>query len=327
MQESRQARKRLRDLKEKAYTIHDYVGKTGIEGVYEEQLRGFYGRKNFYADSKGNFLRELPGSRPALSGHRILLSISGELQEYAEQLLTQNEELRIVRKSKLGPVKKTVIAEKTPWIKGGAIVVMDPSNAEIITLACCPDLIPMISFFLVIKRSKSKKKEGFTVGLKTRFFLAQIWDQPVPLERERYNDRRQDFYDEKTWMTWRLLDLILPADTQLRLALDQIKTIAQAVEIQRQIERLQTLFPDYRLFYAIMNALYMSDEHEPFKQVLKGADKHRFFTLIQERHQELLPIKKSLDQYFNSLLQSYDKVLLVDLCRLNVAADQLYYNC
>jgi cell division protein FtsI/penicillin-binding protein 2 len=114
-----QARKRLWELEAKAYTIHDYVGKTGIEGIYEEQLRGFYGKKNYYVDPKGNFLRELPGSRPPLAGQRVLLTISAELQEYAEQLLAQNEEVRVSRKSKLGPVKRTVIAQKEPWIKGG----------------------------------------------------------------------------------------------------------------------------------------------------------------------------------------------------------------
>ena len=32
IQDTQQARRRLRDLQAKAYTIHDYVGKTGIEG-------------------------------------------------------------------------------------------------------------------------------------------------------------------------------------------------------------------------------------------------------------------------------------------------------
>lgn len=59
-----QAYRRLKDLETKAYTIHDYIGKTGIEGVFEEDLRGFFGKKIFYTDSKGHFLHELPGSSP-----------------------------------------------------------------------------------------------------------------------------------------------------------------------------------------------------------------------------------------------------------------------
>lgn len=321
IQDTQQARRRLKDLEAKAYTIHDYVGKTGVEGTYEEQLRGFYGKKNFYADSKGNFLRELPGSRAPLSGHRILLTISGELQEYAEQLLAQNEELRITRNAKLGDVKKTVIAEKHPWIKGGAIVVMDPSTAEILALASHPRFDPN-DFILTGDREEQKKKKGkINRWFENENYLALVWDQQKPLERERYDDQEQQFYDEKMWMTWRTyLQLILPRESALKTALDKVKTIAQAVELQQQIGALQTLFPDYDL-YALLNALYMGDEHEPFRQELKGAQRQQLFALIQENSHQLQPVKNCLDHYFHSIPQNYDKVLLVDLCRLAVADD------
>lgn len=322
IQDTQQARRRLRDLEAKAYTIHDYVGKTGIEGVYEEQLRGFYGKKNFYADSKGNFLRELPGSRSPLSGHRILLTLSGELQEYAEQLLAQNEELRIVRKSKLGAVKQTVIALKQPWIKGGAIVVMDPSTAEILTLASYPRFDPN-DFILSGSKEEQKEKKGkINRWFENETHIAQLWDQQKPFERERFDESKQQFYDEQCWMTWKnYLNFILPAESSLRSSIDQIKTIAQAVELQQLIEKLRTLLPDYDL-YALLNALYHSGEHEPFKQELKSPQKQALSALIQENHHSLLPIKKSLDAYFSQLPQNYDKVLLVDLCRLSAAADR-----
>lgn len=320
-EEIRQARKRLRDLEAKAYTVHDYVGKTGIEGVYEEQLRGFYGKKNYTTDSKGNFLKELPDSRPPLSGHRILLSLSGELQEYAEQLLAQNEELRIVRQSKLGQVKQTVIAEKTPWIKGGAIVVMDPSNGEILTLASYPRFDPNDFILSGSKEEQKEKKRRINRWFENETFLAQVWNNQVPLEREHYRDNTQEFYDEKIWMTWKnYLNLILPAESQLRRSFNQIKTIGQAVDIQRQIGKLQALFPEYDI-YTLINALYMGEEHDPFRQVLKGTEKQKFFVLFQEKQKELQPIKKSLDPYFNPLTKNYNKVLLVDLCRLCVADD------
>ena len=230
IQDTQQARRRLRDLEAKAYTIHDYVGKTGIEGIYEEQLRGFYGKKNFYTDSKGNFLRELPGSRTPLSGHRVLLTLSGELQEYAEQLLAQNEELRIVRKSKLGAVKQTVIALKQPWIKGGAIVVMDPSTAEILTLASYPRFDPN-DFILSGSKEEQKEKKGrINRWFENETHIAQLWDQQKPFERERFDENKQQFYDEQCWMTRKnYLNFILPAESNLRSSLDQIKTIAQAV--------------------------------------------------------------------------------------------------
>lgn len=322
IEDTQQARRRLKDLEAKAYTVHDYVGKTGIEGVFEEQLRGFYGKKIFYADSKGNFLRELPGSRAPLSGHRMLLTLSGELQEYAEQLLAQNEEFRVVRKAKLGAVKQTVIAEKQPWIKGGAIVVMDPSTAEVLALASHPRFDPN-DFILKGGKEEQREKRGqINRWFENDAYLAQLWDQQKPFERERYDDRDQQFYDEKLWMTWtNYLNFILPVGGSLRSSLDQISTIDQAVELQQLIDRLRILFPDYDL-YALINAIYLGEKHIAFKQDLKGPKKHQLAASIQENQLLLQPIKKSLDAYFDAIPQNYDKVLLVDLCRMAVAGDR-----
>ena len=78
-----QVRERLKQLQEKAYTINDSVGKTGVEAAFDPELRGYAGKKTYEVDIKGNLLRELPGSRKSLPGQRLLLSISAELQEYA----------------------------------------------------------------------------------------------------------------------------------------------------------------------------------------------------------------------------------------------------
>lgn len=313
-----QARRRLSELEAKAYTIHDYVGKTGIEGVYEEELRGFYGKKKYYTDSKGKFLRELPGSRPPLSGHRILLTVSSELQEYAEQLLAQNEEVRVVRKSNLGAIKQTVIALKEPWMKGGAIVVMDPANGEILTLASYPRFDPN-DFILTGNKKQQKEKKGrIHRWFENENYIAQIWDRQLPLERERYDDQRQLFFDDASWLTWKTyLNFILSQEGQLRSAIDLVKTISQAVAIQHQIEELRALLPQYDI-YALINAIYGGDGNQPFRQILKGTEKQRLSAAIQENQPLIQAIKKSLDPYFTLLPQNYDKVLLVDLCRLAV---------
>ena len=318
MTDTRQARRRLRDLEAKAYTIHDYVGKTGIEGVYEEQLRGFYGKKNFYTDSKGNFLRELPGSRAPLPGQRILLTLSAELQEYAEQLLAQNEELRIVRKSRLGAIKQTLLAQKQPWIKGGAIVVMDPTTAEILALASYPRFDPNDFISSGNSEQQNEKKRSIHRWFENEIYLAQLWNQQQPLQRERYHDQKQIFYDEKRFLTWKTyLNFILPIDGKLRHAIDQIQTLSQAIEIQRKVEFLLNLFPEYDL-YTLFNYLYVGEGHEPHRQILKGSEKQKFLTSMQEKQEVLQQIKRELDHDLNDLPQNYDKVLLVDLCRLAI---------
>ncbi len=322
IQETQQARRRLKDLQSKAYTIHDYIGKTGIEGIYEEQLRGFYGKKNFYADSKGTFLRELPGSRPPLSGHRILLTLSAELQEYAEQLLTQNEKLRVVRKTNLGAIKNTMIAQKEPWMKGGAIVVMDPATAEILTLASYPRFDPNDFILAGDSEQQREKKVRIHRWFESDVYLAQLWNQQQPLEREHYDVKKQIFYDEKCFLTWRTyLNFILPAEGKLRQAIDRVKTLAQAIDIQRQVESLRNFFPDYDL-YALFNVLYTGDAHEPHRQTLKGAEKQKLVASMQSNQEKIYKIKRYLDPYLNDLPHNYDKVLVMDLCRLAVAEDR-----
>ena len=134
--------RRLRLLQKQAYALHDPVGKAGAEASFEKELRGFSGKKNYVLNSKGNVLRQLPGSQYPIPGKQISLSISVELQAFAEQLLAANESLRIVRKSTLGIQKHTTIAEKHPWIKGGAIIAMDPKTGEILALASYPRMDP-----------------------------------------------------------------------------------------------------------------------------------------------------------------------------------------
>jgi cell division protein FtsI/penicillin-binding protein 2 len=313
-------RKRLKDLQEKAYGLHDYVGKTGIEGVYEEQLRGFYGKKNFYSDSKGNYLHELPGSRVPLSGHRVLLTISSELQEYAEQLLAQNEEVRQVRKSSLGANKNTVIAEKHPWIKGGSIIAMEPHSGEVIAMASYPRFDPNDFIAAGQIDEQREKKAKINRWFETETYLAQIWDQQQPFERERYDHLTQGFYDDKQWVTWNgYLNLILPLQSELRLAMNRIDTLEKSIRIQNAVEKLKSLFPDSSI-YSVFNALYPDDE--PFQDIKKAADRTKFNELFQAKREEIAQIKPQLDPFFQDIWHNYDKVLLVDLSRLAVMAER-----
>jgi cell division protein FtsI/penicillin-binding protein 2 len=322
IENSVQARKRLKDLEEKAYTIHDYVGKAGIEGVFEQQLRGFYGKKCFYSDSKGNFLRELPGSKPSLTGHRLLLTISAELQEYAEQLLAQNEQLRVVRLSHLNTAKQTILASKHPWIKGGAIVAMEPQTGEVLTLASYPRFNPN-DFILSGKPDIIKeKKRMINQWLENESHLADLWDQRKPLERERYDLLHQVFYDQQSFLSWDFyLDLILNHENPLRAQLNRVKTIEQAFTIQNEVEILQALYEEHSL-YSIFNHLYYSEEHIAYPSPLSLSDKRELENNFHQHALKIIEIKRKLDPYLQSIPSNYDKVLLIDLCRLIVISDR-----
>ncbi len=317
-----QVRNRLKDLEEKAYTIHDYVGKTGIEGYYEEQLRGFYGKKHYYSDSKGNHLWELPGSKVPLAGQRILLTISAELQKYAEQLLAQNEEFRIVRKTNLGAIKKTVSALKTPWIKGGAIVAMDPYSGEILALASYPRFDP--NDFIISGRPEQQKikKSRINRWFENEQYLAELWNMQQPFERERFDPGSGTFYEEKCWLTWsNYLNFVLPKEGELRDSVESIQTLNQAIDVQLQAESLMNLMPDYEL-YTILNYLYHDGFHIPHRPLTRSSDKNQFIEATHICSEDMAEIKCKLDKYFFHLPHNYDKVLLIDLCRLAITHEQ-----
>lgn len=223
-----QAITKLLDLKEMAYTINDFVGKMGIEGKYEQALRGFQGKKTYATDARGNFVKELSGSREPLPGKRLLLSLSTELQAYAEELLIINDQLRQARISISGSLEKSNIAEKQPWIKGGAIIAMDPNNGEILSLATYPRYNP--NDFV----APGKARKNVLRWFETEDHLASIWEQRHPLKREQYDNTSKSLSEEELWMNWNnYLDFVLPHEGPLRQAMEKIVTLKDAISLQR----------------------------------------------------------------------------------------------
>ena len=114
--------------KDKYYSQGDYVGISGIEQTYENELRGKKGVKYMMVDvhgrEKGAF-REGRHDTAAIAGKNITLSLDIELQQYGEQLM-QN--------------------------KIGSIVAIEPSTGEILTLISAPNYDPS----LLIGRDRSK---------------------------------------------------------------------------------------------------------------------------------------------------------------------------
>ncbi|MBM3183715.1 MAG: hypothetical protein FJZ64_00195, partial [Chlamydiae bacterium] len=133
---------RLSEIKEKAYTLNDFVGKSGIEAEFEESLRGFFGKNRLEMDQKGRIVREIPGGKIPIAGQQVTLSISAELQQFAEELLAQNEKFREGRSVGVDPLDKQRKVQKQPWIKGGAIVAIDPKSGEVLALASFPRFDP-----------------------------------------------------------------------------------------------------------------------------------------------------------------------------------------
>lgn len=230
-----EAKKRLQDLQEKAYTVYDHVGKTGIEGKFEEDLRGFHGKHYYASDAKGNFLRQLPGGRDPASGEQIRLSISAELQAFAEQLLTQNERIREARTAVRGQNNSIIQVMKQPWIKGGAIVAMDPNTGEILALATYPrfdpnDFIPTGKVD-VARQKRSQIQRWF----ETDSYIADVWNEKRPLEKEIYLDESGQFDEHRLQMSWdNYLSIILPEKNLVRKTFKEVQTVRHAVIAQKR---------------------------------------------------------------------------------------------
>ena len=115
---------------ENPYKNDDYVGRTGIEKMFEEYLRGKDGKEEIEMSVDG----AVTGSsvtKDAVQGSTIVLTIDAKLQKIAEDSLKKN-----IEKIKKGGFGKKYNAE------GGSVVVLDVKTGEIRAMASYPDYDP-----------------------------------------------------------------------------------------------------------------------------------------------------------------------------------------
>ena len=314
-----QVYRRLKDLHELAYTINDSIGKAGIEGRYENSLRGFRGKRSYYSDAHGNFLRELPGTRESLPGKRILLTISSELQKYAEELLITNEKIRQTRLSHLDKVKQTILADKDPWIKGGAIIAMDPTTGELLAMASHPRFDPNDFAATGNAEERQQKRVRIHKWLENETHIASIWNQQRPLEREAILGKQETLYTEEMTMTWsNYLEMVLSHDSPLKKTRLINGTINDALTIQTHLEQLLALKPGITP-YQLLNFLYRDEEHQQQGKKATNA----YTAELQEIYidDRISNYKQVLDHYLKNIKSIYDQVLFVDMMRLIVSSD------
>lgn len=194
-----QIEKRLELLQEKAYSVTDFVGKTGIEKKFEEHLRGSFGKRMYEADAKGNFIRSIETVKEPKNGERLLLTISKDLQEYAEQLLAFQELVRDERELHAKQNQENVNDLKAPWIKGGAIVAMDPQTGEVLALASYPRFDPND----FIPNGKPDRAYKINQWLETEGHIRNLWQEAVPLEREFFNPIEGAWRTERKYLSWK----------------------------------------------------------------------------------------------------------------------------
>ena len=99
------------------YTLIDYVGKSGLESVYENDLRGTVGKINVEVDALGRE-KKIVDQTPPIDGHNLVLGIDADLQHQSEVIVSKV----------LASIGK----------RRASVVIMDPRNGEIRTLISYP---------------------------------------------------------------------------------------------------------------------------------------------------------------------------------------------
>ena len=112
------------------YDIDDIVGKTGIEYLYEELLRGQDGQKQVEMSVDGTITGEYV-SENAIAGSDIVLTIDSNLQQ-----VTQTALENCINKIKSGGFSEQYDAQ------GGAAVVMNVNTGEVLSTASYPTYEP-----------------------------------------------------------------------------------------------------------------------------------------------------------------------------------------
>jgi len=311
-----EVKRRLGDLEEKAYNINDYIGKSGVEGQFEEEMRGFQGKKSYFSDARGNFLLELPGGREPIAGQRMLLTISSELQEFAEELLIKNEKIRKPRLSGITDDSRP----REPWIKGGAIVVMEPETGEVLTLASYPrfdsnDFVPCAN-----PEEKQKKQSNITCWFETEGYLGEIWDQKRSLEREVYNNKF-GVVQEEIFLDWNeYLSRVLPENNPIVSVFKKYSSVRDIVQLQLLLQELIVL-TEPECIYHLFNTLYSEEGHQKYAGSVGAVTGDRLLEKIERNQAKVWAIKKKLHKFFSEIPSNYDKVLFFDLCRMVAGAD------
>jgi penicillin-binding protein 2 len=119
---------------EKGYDVNtDYIGIQGIEGSFEDRLKGTKGGKIVKLNRQGRAIEEL-GSRDPYPGQTIQLTLDKNVQYAAEVALDKT----MLELQKKGRVKDVNMANATR----GAAVAVDVKNGAILALASRPGFNP-----------------------------------------------------------------------------------------------------------------------------------------------------------------------------------------
>jgi penicillin-binding protein 2 len=117
----------------KPYTLNDEIGKSGLERMYEADLRGVPGIRRIEVDADGDPVRTID-DKPPIPGDDLILNLDIDVQAVAEQALKSGLD-KAARRGSVGYTAPNVGAV-------GSTVVLDPNNGGVIAMASFPNYSP-----------------------------------------------------------------------------------------------------------------------------------------------------------------------------------------
>lgn len=171
-----------------AYSLTDYVGKFGIEGAMEDNLRGEKGIKTISIDNDGNISSQY--TVIPKQGNSVILTLDSGLQRVAQNAL-ERRILELTSESGLPPA--------------GAVAVIDVDTGEILASASYPsydlseyfekynELLKADGSPLINRVLQSTYEPGSTMKLSTA--LAGLEENEIDSESEFYCNSEFQYYD------------------------------------------------------------------------------------------------------------------------------------
>lgn len=303
---------RLEDLQSTYQRRSDRVGQAGLEGQLDPHLRGRCGRIRVEVDARGRSLRRL--ARATINsekGRSFSLAISGELQSFAEALLVQSEEMR----------ERALLRQNSaaPFIKGGAIIALDPTTGEVVALASTPTFDPND----FDGRGWLTARGGIGQWMELPRYLGAIWDGFVPLQKQGA-DVDLHLTTQEDPLTWsRYLELIDSGRDRVHALLREVHTFGDAYLLVRAFEQLHAA---YRASgteenpLPLIDALYSGSGHHPTRSSAIGAREQAQIFLEDS---QLRPARQICDHFFKDISRNEQKLLVVDLVRLLVDCEKV----
>ena len=141
-----------KELKED-YDRDDVIGRTGIESLFEDYLKGKKGEKQIDMAVDGTITAEYV-TEEAVAGSSIVLTIDSNLQKITEEALKN-----LINKIASGGFSETIDT------KAGSVVVMKVDTGEILAMASYPDFEP----------------EKFVGGISTKDWNSYLYNESKPL--------------------------------------------------------------------------------------------------------------------------------------------------